>query len=280
MKKNITRIITLILIIQVLLSSAYLIINSNGIPIEAEVGFGTAPVIDGVIDVTTNEWNSAEKVNISLFQDLDNQSDGLLIDLRVLQAEPSPNIYSLNFLIRFDLDDHSSSEYDGEFIGILISDWDDSLNFTDAKIVQFSNISENTLEYLDYYIDDTVYYEDIISDGEGTANLENNEIIYEFSMPVENVEGGIEDVELDHDLTFDFKIVFGNATDYDYPNGILISNIVSIKLEFPPRGSEIDIGEILMLISTIIVFSTIGALYVFYIYRITQLKKEIERIRS
>ncbi len=280
MKKNITRIITLIFITQVLLSSACLIRNSYGTPIETEVGFGTAPVIDGVIDVTKNEWNSAEKLTISLFQNLVNQSDGLPIDLWILQAEPSPNIYSMNFLIRFDLHDHSSSKYDNEFIGILIADWEDSLNFTDAKIVQFSNISENTLEYLDYNIVDTVYYEDTFSDGEGTANLESNEVIYEFSMPVENVEGGIEDVELDHGLIFDFKIVFGNATDYDYPEGILISNIVSIDLKFPPGGPVYNIGELLMSISTIIVFATIGGLYVFYIYRITQLKKEIERIRS
>jgi hypothetical protein len=268
-KKNITRIITLIFITQVLLSSACLIRNSYGTPIETEVGFGTAPIIDGVIDVTKNEWNSAEKLSISLFP---NQSEGLPIDLWILQAD-----LSLNILIRFDLNNHNSSEYDNEFIGILIADWDDALNFTDAKIVQFSNISENTLEYLDYYINDTVYYEDTISDGEGAANLESNEVIYEFSMPVKNIEGGIEDVELDYNLNFDFKIVFGKTADY--PDGIIISNIVSIDLDYPPRDTD-DISEFLIIISTFIIFATIGALYVFYIYRITQLKKEIERIRS
>ena len=270
MKKNITRIITLIFITQVLLSSACLIRNSYGTPIETEVGFGTAPIIDGVIDVANNEWSSAEKLSINLFQ---NQSNGLPIDLWILQAD-----LSLNILVRFDLNDHSSSEFDNEFLGILIADWDDSLNFTDAKIVQFSNISENTLEYLDNYIDDTVYYEDNISDGEGTANLEGNEVIYEFSMPVKNVEEGIEDVELDHGLKFDFKIVFGKTATY--PDGIIISNIVSIDLEYPPGAPDIDIGELLMSISTFTIFTTIGVLFAFYIYRITQLKKEIERIRS
>ncbi len=273
MKKNITRIITLIFITQVLLSSACLIINSYGTPIETEVGFGTAPIIDGVIDVTKNEWNSAEKLSISLFPNLENQSDGLPIDLWILQAD-----LSLNILVRFDLNDHNSSEYDNEFIGILIADWDDNLNFTDAKIVQFSNISENSLEYLDYYINDTLYYEDTISDGEGSANLEINEIVYEFSMPVEDIEGGIEDVELKHGLEFDIKIVFGKIAAY--PEEIIISNIVSIELEYPPVGPNGDIGELLMSISTFIIFATIGALYAFYIYRITQLKKEIERIRS
>ena len=129
MKKNLTRIITLIFITQVLLSSAYLIKNSYGTPIETEVGFGTAPIIDGVIDVANNEWSSAEKLSINLFQ---NQSNGLPIDLWILQAD-----LSLNILVRFDLNDHSSSEFDNEFLGILIADWDDSLNFTDAKIVQF-----------------------------------------------------------------------------------------------------------------------------------------------
>ena len=108
MKKNITRIITLIFITQVLLSSAWLIRNSYGTPIETEVGFGTAPIIDGVIDVTKNEWNSAEKLSISLFPNL-NQSNGLPIDLWVLQAD-----LSLNILVRFDLNDHNSSEYDNQ----------------------------------------------------------------------------------------------------------------------------------------------------------------------
>jgi hypothetical protein len=272
-KKNITRIISLMIIAQVLLSSACLIININGTPIETRVGFGTAPVIDGVIDVTTNEWNTAKKLSIDLFRNLENQSNGLPIDLWILQAE-----LSLNFLVRFDFDDHSSSEFDNEFIGILIADWEDSLNFTDAKIVQFSNISENTLEYLDYYIEDDTYYEDVISDGEGIASLESNEIVYEFSMPVEIEDGGIEDVELEHGVEFDFEIVFGKTANY--PGGIIISNIVSIYLEFPPGAPPEDWSEILMSISTIVIFSTIGALYIFYIYRITQLKKKIERIRS
>ena len=273
MKKNIARTITLIIITQVLLSSACLIIYSNGTPIETQVGFGTAPVIDGIIDVTKNEWNSAEKLSIALFQDLTNQTNGLPIDLWILQSESS-----INFLIRFDLNDHSSSENDNEFIGILIADWEDSLNFTDAKIVQFSNISENTLKYLDYYIDDDLYYEDITSDGDGIAKLEGNEIVYEFSMPVDIEEGGIEDVELEHGVEFDFEITFGKEATY--PGGIIISNIVSIYLEYPPGAPPRPIGEIIMLVITIIIFSTIGALYVFYIYQITQLKKKIERIRS
>ena len=274
MKKYIPRIIILIFLTQVLLSLA---ISSNGTSNETRVGFGTAPVIDGVVDVTTNEWNSAKKVNVSLFQNLENKTDGLHLDLRVLQAEEES---TLNFLVRFDLNDHRTSEYDNEFLGILIADWDSSLNFTDAKIVQFSNISENSMQYLDYHIDyvDGTYHEDNITDGEGVANLEGNEIVYEFSLPVETEEEVEEDVKLEHGVEFDFKIIFGKTAIY--PDGILISNIVSIYLEFPPGAPEIDPSELIMLISTIVVFSTLGALYIFYIYRITQLKKKIERIRS
>ena len=272
MKKHATSIIIFVFIAQILISSAFLIVKSYGTPIEFDVGFGTAPVIDGVVDGSTNEWGSAEKLEIELFPDLSNQIDGLPIELWVLQAEP--NLY---ILVRFDLNDHSSSEYDDEFLGILIADWDAGLDFTDAKIVQFSNMSTNSYSYLDYYINNTAYYEDMNPpDGDGEAKLDGNQIVYEFSMPVENKEGGIEDVELDPD-TFNFKIIFG--TTPSYPSGIIISNIISIQLQHPPRP-EIPIGELLMSISTIVIFSTVGAFFAFYIYRITQLKKEIERIRG
>lgn len=273
MKKHTTTIIIFIFIAQILVSSAFLIEKSYGTPIEIDVGFGTAPVIDGVVDGATGEWDSAEKLEIELFPDLLNQSDGLPIELWVLQAEP--NLY---ILARFDFDDHSSSEFDKEFLGILIADWDADLDFTDAKIVQFSNMSTNSYSYLDYYINDTGYYGDMNPDGDGAAKLEGNQITYEFSMPVENLEGGIEDVELDYGDTFNFKIIFGKSTDY--PIGIIIANIISIDLQYPPGAPKLPIGELLMSISTIVIFSTIGAFFAYYIYRITRLKKEIERIRS
>lgn len=273
MKKYITRTLTLIFIIQILFSSASLILNSTGTPIEIEVGFGTAPVIDGVIDVTTNEWKSAEKLEIELFLNLTNPIDGLPIDLWIVQADSS-----LNFLVRFDLNDHDSSEYNNEFLGILIADRGDPLNFTDAKIIQFSNISENAMEYLDYYILDDEYYEDIISDGEGSANLEGNTIVYEFSMPVEAEDVGGQDVELEHGWNYNFEIVFGKTASY--PDGIIISNIVTIYLEYAPGAPGEDISELIMTVSTIVIFSIIGAIYAFYVYQITQLKKRIERIRS
>ena len=274
MKKNTIRLLTLIILTQIFLSSIFLITNGYGDPIEIEVGFGAAPVIDGVIDGTTGEWDQAKKQNINLYPNITVPENGLEIDLWVIQE--GLNLY---ILVRFDLQDHGSSEYDNEFIGILIADEDSNSDFTDAKIVQYSNISENIFQYLDYNINDTEYEEDIISNGAGAANLEGNQVTYEFSMPVKDTEVSVQDVYLNYIRNYDFKIVFGKTALY--PDGIMISNIVSIYLEFKPGGPDTpSIDELIMLISTFVIFSTISALFIFYIYRITQLKKEIRRIRS
>lgn len=271
LKKNITRLLTLIVVTQIFLSSIFLITNGYGDPVEIKVGFGDAPVIDGIINGTTGEWNQAEKQNINLYPNITVPENGLPIDLWAIQE--GLNLY---ILVRFDLQDHGSSQYDNEFIGILIADEGSNSDFTDAKIIQYSNISENTFQYLDYYINDTEYEEDIISNGAGAAKLEDNQITYEFSMPVKNTED--QDVNLNYIRNYDFKIVFGKTALY--PDGIIISNLVSIYLEFKPGGPDISLDELIEITSTIVIFSTIGALYIFYIYRITQLKKEIRRIRS
>jgi hypothetical protein len=272
LKKNTIRLLTLIVITQIFLSSIFLITNGYGDPFEIKVGFGAAPVIDGIIDGTTGEWDQAKKENINLYPNITVPENGLPIDLWVIQE--GLNLY---ILVRFDLEDHGSSDYDNEFIGILIADEGSNSNFTDAKIVQCLNISENTFQYLDYHINDTGYEKDIISNGDGKANLEKNQITYEFSMPVKDTEDQVQDVYLNYIRNYDFKIVFGETAFY--PDGIKISNIVSIYLEFKPGGPDISLDELIKLISTIVIFSTIGALYIFYIYRITQLKKEIRRIR-
>jgi len=270
LKKNTIRLFTLIVITQIFLSSIFLITNGYGDPIEIDVGFGAAPVIDGIVDGTAGEWNQAKKQNIYLYPNITVPENGLEIDLWLIQE--GLNLY---LLVRFDLEDHGSIEYDNEFIGILITDEGSNSDFTDAKIVQYSNISENTFQYLDYHINDTQYEEDIFSNGGGAANLEGNQITYEFSMPVENEES--DDVELKYGRYYKFEIIFGKTALY--PDGIKISNIASIKLEYPTPAPP-SLEELIMITSTIVIFSTIGALYIFYIYRITQLKKEIRRIRS
>lgn len=273
LKKNTIRLTTLIIITQIFLSSIFLITNGYGDPIEIKVGFGAAPVIDGIVDGTTGEWEQANKQNINLYPDITVPENGLAIDLWVMQEG-----VNLCILVQFDLEDHGSSEYDNEFIGILIADEGSNSDFTDAKIVQYSNISENTFQYLDYHINNTEYEVDIISNGAGAANLEENQITYEFAIPVKDTEDEVQDVYLNYIRNYDFKIVFGKTALY--PDGIMISNIVSIYLEFKPGGPDISLDELIMITSTIVIFSTIGALYIFYIYRITQLKKEIRRIRS
>jgi hypothetical protein len=273
LKKITIRLLTLIVITQIFLSSIFLITNGYGEPIEIEVGFGAAPVIDGIVDGTTGEWDQAKKEIINLYPNITVPENGLEIDLWVIQE--GSNLY---ILVRFDMEDHGSSEYDNEFIGILIADEGSNSNFTDAKIIQYSNISENTFQYLDYHINDTEYEEDIISNGAGAANLEENQITYEFSMPVKDTKDQVQDVYLNYIRNYDFKIVFGKVALY--PDEIMISNIVSIYLEFKPGGPDISLGELIVITSTIVIFSTISALYIFYIYRITQLKKKIRRIRS
>ncbi len=272
LKKNTIRLLTLIVITQIFLSSIFLITNGYGDTIEFKVGFGAAPVIDGIIDGTTGEWDQAEKQNINLYPNITVPENGLAIDLWVIQE--GLNLY---ILVRFDLQDHGTSEYDNEFIGILIADEVSNSDFTDAKIVQCSNISENDFKYLDYHINDTEYEEDIIPNGDGAAHLDENQITYEFSMPVKDTEDQLQDVYLNYNRNYDFKIVFGNTALY--PDGIKISNIASIELQYPIFTPP-SLDELIMLISTIVIFSTISALYIFYIYRITQLKKEIRRIRS
>lgn len=273
LKKNTIRLLTLIFITQIFLSSIFLITNGYGDPSEIKVGFGDAPVIDGIINGTTGEWEQAKKQEINLYPNINVPENGLLIDLWVIQEDSD-----LYILVRFDLENHGSSGYNNEFIGILIADEGSISNFTDAKIVQYSNISENTFQYLDYHINDTKYEKDIISNGAGEAKLEENQITYEFSIPVKDTEDQVQDVNLNYITNYDFKIVFGKTALY--PDGIMISNVVSIYLEFKPGGPDISLDELIKITSTIVIFSTIGALYIFYIYRITQLKKEIRRIRS
>ena len=133
LKKKSIRLLTLIIITQIFLSSIFLITNGYGDPIEIKVGFGAAPVIDGIIDGTTGEWDQAKKQNINLYPNISVPENGLAIDLWVIQEG-----LSLYVLVRFDLEGHGSSEYDNEFIGILIADEGSNSDFTDAKIVQCS----------------------------------------------------------------------------------------------------------------------------------------------
>jgi hypothetical protein len=197
------------------------------------------------------------------------------------------NSSNLYISIQYELEEHNSSE----FIGILISnevesvsdDLDDS-DFLDAKIVQFKNISLSKYEYLDLYINNTKYYNDTITSGSGATKIIDKSAIYEFSIPIANINAseGIEDVFLEVGKTYGFKLVYGttatNSTD-SYSTGIKLSTIIFINIKYEPPGDpEID-WDLVLLILTIVIFSIIGALYIFYIYEMVGLKKKVRRVK-
>ena len=113
---------------------------------------GSTPTIDGVIDRQNDEWESASKNIIYLYQNLSSPEDGLLTDLWIMQDQTS-----LFLSIQFEFEQHGSSGYDEEFVGVLISE-DESGAYSDARIIQFSDMSTGEFQYLDYNINDSVYH--------------------------------------------------------------------------------------------------------------------------
>jgi len=151
-KRSSIKIISIAVLSFFLLNTFVLLINVNGAEEELILGFGKRPVIDGYIDRSEDEWNDALKTQIDIYQNLSNPMFGLEIDLWIVQNES--NLY---ISIQFELVDHKSSEYDHEFVGILISNDEslDPLEYKDAKIVQFLNMTEETFEYRDYFINES-----------------------------------------------------------------------------------------------------------------------------
>ncbi len=226
--------------------------------------FGKAPTIDGQIDSFANEWDEAYKIQTNL--------TGLPINLWVMQS--SSKLY---ISVQFDLNVgyHSPTE----FVGILISNSssEDREDFIDAKIIQFSNITEDEFDYFDFFIDNSVFISDSASDGNGAAKLEGETSTYEFSIPINNPQGGIdEDVYLEYGEPFAFNITYGDTPSY--PQGIMKNSIFLINIKHPPR-IEIPLLKLTIFISAIVIFSLAVILYGFYIYRIIKLKEIMERYR-
>ncbi|MFX1259448.1 MAG: hypothetical protein ACFFAN_16465 [Promethearchaeota archaeon] len=225
--------------------------------------FGEPPVIDGSIDNSIKEWNEAIKIDINL--------TGLPIKLRLMQNDDK-----LFLSVQFDIEinDHSVNE----FIGILISNSSskDLEDFIDAKIIQFTNIFNDSFDYFDYNINKSVFSNDIIYNGEGSAKLEGVTSTYEFSIPVNSSDENKEDVMLNYETTYAFNITYGEIASY--PDGIRKSEIVLITINSSPPNRKLNINLTLFVIS-IIIFSILGLLYGFYIYRILKLKEKIERIK-
>jgi hypothetical protein len=238
--------------------------------------FGTPPTIDGVIDGTTSEWNDANKINMYLYPNISDPINGLPIEVWVMQSEVEVFIS-----IQFELVNHGSITYLNEFVGILISDTESSNpeNFEDAKVVQFENITNGDYYYKDFNLDNMIFSEDLDQDGEGAAKLEGLRVTYEFSMPIKNNESDTEDVYLNYGLANQkaYKIILG--TNMISSDNVLVENNIIINLQFPPVIPDISLEEILLITLNIIIFGFVGAFYIYYIYRITQLKKIIRKIR-
>jgi hypothetical protein len=89
--------------------------------------------------------------------------------------------------------------------------------------------------------------------------------------------GDVEDALLDYDKNFAFNITYGEKPAY--PQGILKSEIVLISINGPSE-KDIVIADLILGVFSIIVFSIIGVLFGFYIYKIFKLKEKIKRLRT
>lgn len=230
---------------------------------EIDSEFGETPEIDGFIDLPSQEWNKATKVPINL--------EGLPISLWVMQDDS--NLYiTVQFELEIDAHEHT------EFFGLMISNSSsiEQGNFLDAKIIQFSNKSTNDFDYLDYNINNSVFLNDTDYNGNGAATIEGKDSTYEFSVPIKDDVGSEEDVFLDFGHSYAFNLTYGDMPIY--PSGIKKSAIILINIK-SDTTSEPPLGNIVPLVLCIVVFSILGILYGYFIYKIFRLKDNIERIK-
>ena len=269
MKRPTNKILILAMIIFITFSSITLIQNARCLtPLIPTIG--STPVIDGVIDLQNDEWGSASKYDFNLYQNLSKPENGLPIDLWIMQDQTSFFIS-----IQFELDQHGSSIYEEEFVGILISE-DELGDYSDARLIQFSNISTGEFQYLDYYINNSEYFLDDVSNGEGAAALDGNKIAYEFGTPIEFNDESAQDVWLQKKFTYNISIVFGKSASY--PEGILIENNTLIEIQFPKyTPPELPIDK---LIINSIIFGIVGAVFIYYVISIRKIKDKVKRLRS
>ncbi len=266
MKKIGYSILSGILIINFLLISSLFIINSYGAVEEIDAEYGKAPIIDGDIDDSVGEWKKAFKTQINLTD--------LPIDLWVMQDKS-------NLFISIQVDLELSAHNSTEFVGLLISNssLENQEDFIDAKIVQFLNINTNDFIYLDYFINNSLFLNDTIYHGEGAGKLNGKVSIYEFSIMINQpiADGYEEDAILEDESSYAFNITYGKTPSY--PDGIIKSEIIIINIINPPIGELLLIDLILKVLS-IIVFSIIGILSGYYIYKLFKLKEKMERLRT
>ena len=266
MKRITLKFLLIFLILDISFYSIFFISNTYSAQEEINPNFGKAPIIDGKIDSSINEWDNAYKTDTNL-------SD-LPIDLWVMQS--SSNLY-ICVQIELEVEAHNSTE----FVGILISNSssENREDFIDAKIIQFLNITENTFLYLDDYILNGTFKNDNSTNisGDGAATLEGKVSIYEFEIPINKVpQQSGQDVFLEYDNSYAFNITYGNIPSY--PAGIQKSNLFLINIQTPSKVNIIP-WDLVFFVLSIIIFSIIGALYSFYIFKIFKLKEKMEKYR-
>jgi hypothetical protein len=247
-------------IVNITIVSLFFAINGYCASAEIDSKFGDSPVIDGYIDLSEGEWNKASKVGLSL--------EGLPIDFWVMQNDD-------NLYISIQLELESVARKETEFFALIISNSssENQEDFVDAKIVQFSNITEDQFDFFDYKVNNSVFLNDTVYHGNGAAKLEGLVSTYEFSIPISGTD---EDASLDFGNSYAFNVTYGDIPDY--PGGIKKSAIVLINIkaisEVPP-----PLTEVVLFILSIVIFSSMGVLLGIYIYKIFKLKEKIERYK-
>jgi len=235
--------------------------------------FGDAPEIDGSIDSYSNEWDQAELYNATLKK---NPTDaGLPIELKATQDKN--NLY---LLVQFQIEPDSVGNKN--FLAILIGNSTAEVkeDFIDAKMI---NISNSHVSYNDLHLNNSIYLNDTIINGEGVGKITNQEdyklftFEYCFSLYSSDNQAEDTDIPLIYGSSYLFNISHGN--DPLLPAGIIRSTNITINiLELPKQPPALNI-DIINLTLTIIIFSVVGIFYIYYLYQIVLLKKKMERIR-
>jgi hypothetical protein len=263
LKKLTFRLLICIVIVNITVLPLFFVLIGYGATGEIDSKIGEPPIIDGDINLLSGEWNQAAKEEFLL--------EDLPIKLWVMQDD-----FNLYIAIQFELEQgyHNATE----FVGLIISNSssENRADFIDAKILQFSNITTDEFEYLDYNVNNSIFSIDSENNGNGVASLDGINSIYEFSIPIINDIGNKEDVVLDFGNLYAFNITYGETPTY--PEGVKKSTIVLINLS-SISSSPPSLTSIIIFSFCIVVFSILGILYGYYIYKIFKLKEKIERIR-